>query len=170
MNNLAGIFQADRTLKDKKVLSIATPMTGSMIDLEDIPDPVFSTRMIGDGFAVKPESGEVVSPCSGRIVQIAPTRHAVGIETKEGIEVLIHVGIDTVDLKGEGFDLCVKEGDLVNVGTRLMTVDIAFLTSRGKSLITPVLIINMEKIYKLELEPLDTLSAGKTIAVHAILK
>ena len=90
-------------LKKNKKLELLAPMTGELVKLEDVPDEAFSKKLMGDGIAINPTNDLVVAPCEGQIIQIFDTNHAVGIETKEGVEILIHIGIDTVNLKGEGF-------------------------------------------------------------------
>jgi|LGOV01.1.fsa_nt_gb glucose-specific phosphotransferase system IIA component len=122
----------------KKEVSLISPMSGNIIKLEEVPDEVFSGKMIGDGFAIDPIEGKVVSPVEGTILQLFPTKHAIGIKTNEGLEILIHVGIDTVELKGEGFKAYIKAGDKVNKGQLLLEVDLEFIKSKGKSVITPI--------------------------------
>jgi len=92
--------------------------------LEEVPDPVFAQKMMGDGIAIEPTEGTVVSPVNGEIVQFFPTKHAIGIKSETGVEVLIHVGLETVGMKGEGFEGLVEVGDKVKVGTPLLTFDI----------------------------------------------
>ncbi len=129
--------------KDKSV-NFVMPVTGEIIDIKDLPDPVFAEKMMGDGFGIKPESNEIVSPVDGEVVSVFPTNHAVGLKTKEGIEVLIHVGIDTVNLKGEGFSSNVNAGDKVNAGDVLLTVDFDSIKSKVPSIITPVIFTAIE--------------------------
>lgn len=123
-------------------LSLRSPLEGWLAPLTEVPDPVFADRMLGEGIAIDPTSGEVRSPCDGEIIAIAKTRHAVTIRGANGAEVLIHIGIDTVALQGEGFALFVAEGDRVQVGQRLMVFDLDRAVCGAKSLITPVLITN----------------------------
>ena len=129
--------------KDKSI-SISAPMTGDIIEITQVEDEVFSEKMVGDGVAIEPREGIVVSPVQGRIVQIFPTNHAIGIETEEGLEVLIHIGLDTVELKGEGFKSYVKVGDRVEVGDKLLEVDLDYIRKSGRSTISPIIITNMD--------------------------
>ncbi len=129
--------------KDKSVKFIM-PVSGEVIDIKDIPDPVFAEKMMGDGFGIKPTSNEIVSPIDGEVVSVFPTNHAVGLKTKEGIEVLIHVGIDTVNLKGEGFTSNIKAGDKVLAGDLLLTVDFDGIKGKVPSIITPVIFTAIE--------------------------
>lgn len=154
----------------KKELVLEAPLSGTYLPVSEIPDQVFSAKMLGDGFAIVPESGTVVSPCAGKVTQIFPTSHAVGIETPEGLEILLHIGIDTVELKGEGFTRLIQPGDSVEKGTPLLEVDLRILEARGKSLVTPVIITNMEKVESMTAEPVTHLIAGKTPVVRIMLK
>ncbi len=117
--------------------------------------------MIGDGAGVVPTKGSVVAPCNGTISQIFPTNHAIGIETEEGLEILIHIGIDTVELKGEGFKRLLEPGTKVSVGDAIVDVDLDFLKSKGKELATPVVVTNMEKVEKIDVVETSCL-AGKS--------
>lgn len=132
--------------KKTKIVKLYAPMSGEIVNLGDVPDPVFAGKMVGDGVAIKPTDGEVLSPCDGKIVQLFPTRHALGIETKEGLEILIHVGLETVSLNGAGFKSFVSEGDTVSTGDKLLEVDLEFIEKNAKSIITPILITNMDKV------------------------
>lgn len=154
----------------KKEILLTAPMTGTLLAVEAIPDQVFSAKMVGDGFAVAPETGQVLAPCAGKITQIFPTSHAIGIETPEGLEILIHIGIDTVELKGEGFTRLAAAGDTVETGTPLLAVELETLTAGGKSLVTPVIITNMEKVESIQAEPVTHVTAGVTPVVRIILK
>lgn len=136
--------------KKSKVEEIFSPLTGERIELEKVPDPVFSQKMMGDGFAVIPSEGKVTSPVIGEIIQVFPTKHAIGIKSKEGLEILIHVGLETVALKGEGFKVFVKEGQTINVGDPLLEFDIPFLINNNKEIVTPVIITNGEKVKAIE--------------------
>lgn len=118
-----------------------SPMTGKVLKLEAVPDPAFAEKMLGDGFAIELAGEYVVAPCDGKIVTAFPTGHAFGIRTKEGIEILIHIGLDTVTMKGDGFDVKVHEGDEVKQGDRLVKVDTEKIKKAGKSLISPIVFI-----------------------------
>lgn len=126
----------------KEKLQIIAPVNGEIIPLEEVPDPVFSQKMMGEGVAMMPTSGGICSPVDGTIIQIAPTKHAVGILTEDGTEILIHIGLETVALKGEGFTVAVKENDKVSAGQLLINVDWDFISKHAKSKITPIVITN----------------------------
>lgn len=118
---------------------------GDIQPITEAPDEVFSQKMMGDGYVLLPEDNEVVSPVSGTITSIFPTKHAVGIETEEGIEVLVHMGIDTVELKGEGFEVCVTEGQAVAVGDKLAEMDRQSVTEAGKQTAILVVFTNLSE-------------------------
>ncbi|PHS35985.1 MAG: PTS glucose transporter subunit IIA [Alkaliphilus sp.] len=136
--------------KKNKSRVIFAPMSGEIINIKNVPDKVFSKKMIGDGIAIKPNNGIVVSPCDGKIVTLFPTNHAIGIETEEGLQILIHLGIDTVELKGEGFKSYVHKGDYVKAGDKILEVDLDYCEKKGKSTISPIIITNMEIVEGIE--------------------
>ncbi|KIL50655.1 glucose-specific PTS transporter subunit IIBC [Jeotgalibacillus soli] len=123
--------------------SFVAPIKGQLLPITEVPDQVFSGKMMGDGFAILPESGEVFSPVNGKIVNVSPTKHAVGIESEGGREILIHFGIDTVKLKGEGFEMLVAEGDTVKAGQALLKVDLQEVKTKVPSIITPIIFTNL---------------------------
>ncbi|MCT8137155.1 PTS glucose transporter subunit IIA [Anaerobacillus sp. CMMVII] len=122
--------------------TILAPLTGKVKNLEDVPDPVFSQKMMGDGIAIEPIEGTVVSPVDGEIIQFFHTKHAIGIKSTTGLEILIHVGLETVTMKGEGFTGHVNEGDKVKVGDKLISFDLELIKEKAASTITPVVITN----------------------------
>lgn len=121
-------------------LRIISPLTGKAIALEEVPDPVFSQKIIGDGAAIVPDDGKIVSPVDGEIVSVADTKHAFGFRSEDGLELLVHVGLETVSLKGECFEVFVNVGDKVKAGDLIARVDLEFLKEREISPITPVLV------------------------------
>lgn len=129
--------------KRKELLA---PFNGEVIKLEQVDDPVFSGKMMGDGFAIIPTDNQLVSPCDGIVVQVFKTKHAIILKDEFGLEIIIHVGLDTVKLKGNGFDIRVKDGQKVSKGDHLMTVDFDFIKSQEKQIVTPVVITNMDKV------------------------
>ena len=121
-------------------IRILSPVTGKAIPLEQVDDPVFSQKVIGDGMAVIPSNGTIVSPVDAEVVSVAETKHAFGLKTEDGLELLIHVGLETVSLKGECFEVFVKPGDKVKAGQKLAKVDLEFLKEKNISAVTPVLV------------------------------
>ncbi|RFU65445.1 PTS sugar transporter subunit IIA [Peribacillus glennii] len=141
---------------------ITAPITGKLVQLEDVPDPVFSERMMGDGLAIDPVEGVVVAPLDARVLQVFPTKHAVGLETSNGIEILIHIGLETVSLNGEGFESFVKEGDKVKQGDKLISFDLDIIRAKAKSTVTPIIITNGDKAESLEKTGETQLTRGQT--------
>ncbi|GAF66745.1 PTS system transporter subunit IIA [Bacillus sp. TS-2] len=151
-----------------KAVKIYAPISGTYMNIEEVPDPTFSQKMMGDGFAIKPEEGQVVSPIDGEIVQVFPTKHAIGLKSNEGVEVLIHVGLETVNMKGEGFVAHVSEGDKVSVGDVLLDFDLALIGEKAESTITPVVLTNQDELSSIEKLEETTLKAGETIIIQAV--
>ncbi len=144
-------------------MKIYSPLQGKLVALETVPDAVFSGKMMGEGVAIIPSSNKVLSPVKGKLTSVFPTKHAFGIETEDGVEVLIHVGIDTVDLKGKHFDLKVEQGEKVEIGDLLVEVDFDAINKAGYPIITPIIILNTGSFENVvnesdkELEYLDTI-------------
>jgi PTS system glucose-specific IIC component len=122
------------------------PIEGEIIDLSKVPEGAFSGKLLGDGFAVIPTGNEVYSPADGEVIVLFPTKHAVVILTDEGLEVLVHIGINTSSLKGEGFLVHVEKGAKVKSGDLLITFDSEIIMESGKSLISPIIITNMNSV------------------------
>lgn len=138
--------------KDKNIVKMYAPIKGKVIKIEEIPDEVFSSKMVGDGFAVVPDEGLVCSPCEGEVLKIFPTKHAILMKTNDGLELIVHLGIDTVELKGEGFKELIEAGTKVKVGEPLVEMDLAFIEENGKSTISPCVITNMDKIEEITVD------------------
>ncbi|MBP1947437.1 PTS sugar transporter subunit IIA [Virgibacillus litoralis] len=128
--------------KESSNTKIYAPINGEIVSLEEVPDPVFSQKMMGDGIAIKPNKGQVYSPVEGEVVQIPDTKHAIGLRTGDGIEILIHIGLETVSLEGKGFTINVSTGDKVSVGDSLMEFDLEYVRNNASSDISPIVITN----------------------------
>lgn len=139
------------------------PANGEMIPIDKVEDDVFSQKMMGEGFAVVPENGEIASPVSGTIVSVFPTKHAIGIKTDDDIEVLLHMGIDTVDLGGEAFEIKVREGEKVKAGKVVATADLAKIQKAGKMTTMIVVFTNGDKIKDYHYAKTGIVSRGETI-------
>lgn len=124
--------------------NLKSPLSGKVLPLSDVPDKVFSSGAMGKGLAIDPEKGELIAPADGEITTIFPTGHAVGLTTKDGIEILMHIGMDTVELEGQGFETFVKQGDQVKAGDLLVRFNIEAIKAAGYSVITPIVITNTE--------------------------
>jgi PTS system D-glucosamine-specific IIC component len=130
---------------DENIGEFVAPVEGKIVPLSEVPDQVFSQKMMGDGFAILPSSGKIVAPCDGKIETLFPTKHAIGLTSNSGHEVLIHIGIDTVELKGEGFTAHVAQGDQVKKGQHLLDVDLNFLKENAPSIVTPIIFTNLKE-------------------------
>lgn len=135
--------EALQTERHEGELSFVSPIKGEIKPITDVPDAVFSGKMMGDGFAIIPSEGIIVSPVDGQIVNLFPTKHALGIQSNSGQEILIHVGIDTVNLKGEGFEILVGENDKVEKGQPLLKIDLEFIKNNAPSIMTPIVFTNL---------------------------
>lgn len=127
-------------------LTVYAPVTGTALPLERIPDPVFSQGVLGPGCGIEPEKGAIYAPFHGKITQLADTRHAIGITSTDGLEVLIHVGIDTVDMDGRGFSAKVSEGKSVKKGDLLLEFSLAEIRAAGHPATTVVLVTNADEV------------------------
>ncbi|MFD2046425.1 PTS system trehalose-specific EIIBC component [Ornithinibacillus salinisoli] len=156
-------------MNNENEVLIYAPISGNIVQLEEVPDPTFSQKMMGDGIAIEPTDGKVVAPFDGEVVQIFPTKHAIGLVSDSGIEVLIHIGLETVALKGEGFETHVRQGDKVKAGEPLVTFDLEFIKEKAKSLVTPIVITNgdqfegLEKTEEKDVVALDSVLLGTTV-------
>ena len=149
-------------LEEVKETDIYAPGTGHIIPLSEVPDKVFSEKMMGDGIGFVPERGEIVAPFDGTVKTIFPTKHAIGLESDTGIEVLIHIGIDTVKLNGEGFESLVDVNEPVTQGQPLMKINLAYLKEHAPSVVTPVIITNQGD-KTLTFDDVDSVDPGKRI-------
>lgn len=157
-----------KTAATGESVDLVAVANGEVIAIEAVADPVFSGKMMGDGFAVEPTDGTIVSPVNGTIKSVFPTKHAIGIETKEGVEVLVHMGIDTVSLEGKPFSVKVKEGDQVQAGQVLEQVDLEALQQADKKATMIVVFTNMDKIQAFELTQKGSQQSGNTIGKLSI--
>lgn len=142
----------EETVEKKNVIEIYAPIHGKIIDLSEIPDEAFAQKMIGDGVGIEPtKNGDTIyAPVNTDDVGIFETNHAVSCETKEGIELIVHFGIDTVKLNGQGFERIATEGEAVKIGDALIKYDLGYIKSNAKSHKTPVIISNMDEVESIE--------------------
>jgi len=150
-----GLFKA-------KKYTIISPADGDIVDLSDVPDEVFSSKLAGDGIALIPRSNTFVAPISGVVTKIFSTNHAFSIRTNSGLEVLVHIGLDTVELKGEGFKRLVEEGSKVSMGKPIIYADLALIEAKGKLIITPI-VLNYEKELTLAIDTVRTVREGENL-------
>lgn len=139
------------------------PVSGKVVALESLNDGMFSEKIMGDGIAITPLDGEIVSPVSGKIESVFPTGHAYGIRTNSGIEILVHIGLDTVNLNGEGFQSHVKQGQKVNAGEKIATVDLDSVKNAGYSVETIIIVTSENEIEKRISEGKDVKTGEKIL-------
>ena len=146
----AAATAAAPTLEAGTVLEVASPLEGKAVALSEVPDPIFAAGKLGEGVAVEPTGTTVVAPAAGKVAATYPSGHAVGLKLDNGVELLVHVGLDTVNLDGEGFTVKVKKGDQVAAGDTLIEFDPAVIKKAGYPLITPVIVTNTRKFASVE--------------------
>ena len=144
--------EALQTVRSTEDEGFMAPLKGELKPITEVPDQVFAGKMMGDGFAIVPSEGTIVSPVNGKIVNLFPTKHAIGILSDTGREILIHVGIDTVNLKGQGFETLVSENDIVEKGQPLLKVDLDYIKEHATSTITPIVFTNLAEGEKVVIE------------------
>ncbi|PSF35202.1 phosphoenolpyruvate--protein phosphotransferase [Aphanothece hegewaldii CCALA 016] len=133
-------------ISSKTAVTLIAPLSGYIYPIYQVPDPVFAQKMVGDGISIDPVSQSLLAPCDGEVIQLHPSHHAVTIRNPEGLEILMHIGLDTVKLRGEGFNPKVKEGDRVKKGDILIEFDADYLVLNAKSLITVIVIANSDQV------------------------
>ena len=143
---------------------VETVADGQVIAITDVKDPVFSQKMMGDGFAVEPENGKIYSPVAGTVTSVFPTKHALGLLTENGLEVLVHIGLDTVSLEGKPFEVHVSEGQRVAAGELLVTADLEAIKAAGRETSTVVVFTNAAAIKSVTVEKLGQASAKTVVA------
>lgn len=151
--------------RKKDYNTISATQDGDCVKLELVPDPVFSDKLLGDGAAIIPRDNVVLSPVDGTVEQVFDTHHAYSIRSDDGLEILVHIGLNTVELKGEGFTPKVSAGDKVKKGDILCETDINFIREKGYEIYTPIVITNMDKIRDIKIIP-GTVRAGDTSVIE----
>ncbi|MEW4515329.1 N-acetylglucosamine-specific PTS transporter subunit IIBC [Proteus vulgaris] len=153
----------------KVLLEMIAPFDGEIVALNDVPDEAFSSGVVGDGLAIKPTSNIVMAPATGSVVKIFETNHAFCIETDNGVEIIVHMGIDTVALGGKGFKRLVEEGADVKVGQPILELDLEYLNASAKSMISPVIVSNIDDFDKIAEQVTGDVVGNKTI-IYKVLK
>ncbi|WP_422445143.1 PTS sugar transporter subunit IIA [Thermoanaerobacterium sp. DL9XJH110] len=148
---------------------IRAPMSGRIVNLAELPDEVFAQKMVGDGIAIDPSEGAVVAPFDGAVKQVVSSGHAMVLESEEGLPVLIHIGLDTVNLKGEGFEILVREGQTVKTGDLLVKFDLGVIT-RNFSPLSPVVLPEGEKVKGIEFTAEKQVVRGRDVLMKVLLK
>jgi len=155
--------------KNKNAGKIYATQNGTVVDLSKVPDEVFSGKILGDGIAILPDDDTVLCPVDGTIVDVTETLHAYCIHSTDGLDILVHIGVDTVNLKGEGFKSFVKAGDTVKVGDVLAEADIHLIREKGYEIYTPIIITNMDDIKEMK-SNLGIVTAGKSVVMSYTIK
>ena len=145
--------------KEKTVVTIYSPMNGKVIELKEVPDEAFAQKMVGDGCAIEPDKGIICSPIDGQLMNIFPTNHAIIFETIDGLEMIVHFGIDTVKLDGKGFQK-LREPGPIKIGDEIVKYNLDEIKDNVPSTRSPIIINNMEKVEKIEV-----LSLGKIVKI-----
>lgn len=150
--------------KKNKLLDIISTQDGKAVNLDEVPDPAFSQRMLGDGVAIIPTDNKVYAPIDGVIIQVYDTLHAYGIQSDDGLDILIHIGINTVELKSKGFTSLVNEGDRVKAGDAIAIADLDFIKSKGYEIYTPILITNIDEVRSISCA-YGPVKSGETVVI-----
>ena len=145
--------------KEKTIVTIYSPINGKVIELKEVPDEAFAQKMVGDGCAIEPDKGVICSPIEGQLMNIFPTNHAIIFETIDGLEMIVHFGIDTVKLDGKGFQK-LREPGPIKVGDEIVKYNLDEIKDGVPSTKSPIIINNMEKVEKIEV-----LSLGKIVKI-----
>ena len=145
--------------KEKTIVTIYSPMNGKVIELKEVPDEAFAQKMVGDGCAIEPDKGIICSPIDGQLMNIFPTNHAIILETIDGLEMIVHFGIDTVKLDGKGFQK-LREPGPIKIGDEIVKYNLDDIKDGVPSTRSPIIINNMEKVEKIEV-----LSLGKLVKI-----
>ena len=146
----------------KKEGALVAPISGKTVDITTVPDAVFAEKMAGDGLAIDPTGDTVVAPADGELTMLFGTKHAFGMTLDKGVQILVHIGLDTVSLNGEGFTALKNQGDMVKKGERIVKIDRELIQGKGLSLITPVIFTDMDVLKSFEAQLGIDVIAGET--------
>lgn len=146
----------------KKEGTLVAPVSGKTVDITTVPDAVFAEKMAGDGLAIDPTGDTVVAPADGELTMLFGTKHAFGMTLDKGVQILVHIGLDTVSLNGEGFTALKNQGDMVKKGDPIVKIDRELIQSKGLSLITPVIFTDMDVLKSFEAQVGIDVTAGET--------
>ena len=150
----------------KNTLNFVAPVDGKTMDLSEVPDPVFAQKMAGDGLAIDATGDVIVAPCDGDLTLVFKTKHAFAMTLDNGIELLVHIGIETVSLNGEGFEQLAEAGTKVKAGTPIIKIDREFIKSKNLPLVTPILITNPDVVKSMDAKTGLDAKAGETVVLE----
>ena len=164
-----GLFKKKKEENNDNTLKLVAPVNGKSVPLSEVPDPVFAQKMAGDGLAMDPADDIIVAPADGELTLVFNTKHAFAMTLDNGIELLVHIGIETVSLNGEGFEQLAEAGTKVKAGTPIIKVDREFVKSKNLPLITPVLITNPDILKSITpIENVNTIAGETAILEYTI--
>ena len=149
-------------------IDVYAPVSGEIVPIEKVPDVVFAEKIVGDGLAINPKGKQIVAPIDGTIGKIFETNHAFSIESPQGLELFVHFGVGTVELRGNGFTRLAEEGQEVKMGDPILEFDLTYLKDQVESLLTPVVLANMEDVQSLDKRQ-GSIEAGKDIIFTVVL-
>lgn len=158
-----GLFKKN---KKEEALKFVAPISGKAVDLSEVPDPVFAQKMAGDGLGIDSTGDTIVAPCDGELTLVFKTKHAFAMTLDNGVELLVHIGIETVSLNGEGFEQLAEQGTRVKAGTPIIKIDRELIKSKGLSLVTPVLITNPDAVKSMDVKTGMDVVAGETVVLE----
>ncbi|WP_291650835.1 PTS glucose transporter subunit IIA [Clostridium sp.] len=166
-NFIKNLFKSDSNNENAVVNpnALVAPVSGKIIPLSEVPDPVFAEKLAGDGMAIVAEGDTIVAPADGEVTLIFKTKHAFAMTLENGLEILVHIGLETVSLDGEGFEQLVEQGTKVKAGTPLIKINRELILSKGLSLATPVLITNVDATKSITPTESGAAVAGNTVVV-----
>lgn len=163
---LRGLFSR----KKQEEVTFLAPLTGAIVPLSEVPDPVFAQKVVGDGVAILPSEGLLLAPIDAKVTHLFPTHHAIGLTSDSGLEILMHIGIDTVKLKGQGFTPFVSVGDQVKAGDKLIEFNASVLKEAGCPIVTPIVITNGDVVAEKNIVAKADVQAGREPIMTVLLK
>ena len=167
-SNITEVSKSEAT-QTTKTFKLVAPITGKSLPLSETPDPVFAQKMAGDGLAMEPTGDVVVAPADGELTLVFNTKHAFAMTLENGVELLVHIGIETVSLNGEGFEQLAEQGTKVKAGDPIIKIDREFIKSKGLPLTTPVLITNPDILKSISpVENVETVAGETTILEYTL--
>lgn len=155
--------------KQVKKTDIVSPVSGTLIPIEDVNDPTFANKIMGDGIAIRPAANSIVTPCDSKIIMISDTKHAIGLETSDGLQMIIHIGIDTVKRKGHGFEVVCKEGN-VRTGDPLVVFDRLLLEKEGVDTTVLLIFVNSKGFHLENVKKAGEVIQGESIVTQLVIE
>lgn len=164
------MFGFKKKEESSKEFKLVAPLSGKMLSIDKVPDEVFSTKMLGDGVAIEPTSNVAVAPCEGVLSFVAETKHAYVVTAESGLEVMVHIGLDTVNLKGEGFKQLQNQGSHVQAGEPVIECTMSVLKTHELPAVTPIVLTNQDQVATMSVQSVDDVVAGETVVMTGTVK